>query len=53
VNGILILGKGTRIEDIDCFDKWAVVKIKGKQNGVRVPYDAISWVSGEWIWEKA
>jgi len=49
MNGLLILGKATRIIDIDCKDKYAIVRIDGKTQRLQVPYDAISWVSDDWF----
>ncbi len=50
--GHLILGKRTLIKDITCFDKYAVVQVAGKDQSLSVSYSAISWVSGDWIWEE-
>ena len=50
--GTLILGSRGIIEDIDCKKTHAVVKAKGKDIHFPVPYDAISWISPNWIFKE-
>ncbi len=50
--GMLLLGKETIIDDIVCSNKFATVRVRGKTNLIRVPYDAISWVSGDWLLQR-
>ncbi len=46
--GTLILGRQQIIEDIDIRKNYAIVKAKGKDILIPVPFDAISWISPDW-----